>query len=113
MSKIKRYQITLEDLQHRATVSVEQAAYLLGISRQAGYNAVERGEFEVLKVGKRVLVLARPLYNKLCGSASDLATRSFETADLESEGLTRCAGSRTGCSASIELAPGSSRGSNS
>ena len=80
MSKNKRYQVTLDDLKSRASISVEQASYLLGISRQAAYNAVGRGDIESMRVGKRFVVLARPLFLKLIGSASD-SEAMFDAAD--------------------------------
>ena len=82
MPKNKRYQVTLDDLKSRASVSVEQAAYLLGISRQAAYNAVERGDIEAIKVGKRLVVLARPLFLNLVGSALEPDDGNTTTDDL-------------------------------
>ena len=38
------------------TYTVQQAAQLLGIGRNQGYEAVHRGEIPVIKVGKRFLV---------------------------------------------------------
>ena len=89
MSKSKRYQVRIDDLQKKATVSVEQAAYLIGISRQAAYNAVERGEIEAIKYGRRVLVLAKPLYQQLIGSTSGGSLSANEMNDGSAEGLMR------------------------
>lgn len=80
MPKNKRYQVTLDDLKTRASISIEQASYLLGISRQGAYNAVGRGDIESIRVGKRFVVLARPLFLKLIGSASD-SEAMFDTAE--------------------------------
>jgi excisionase family DNA binding protein len=66
MSK-KSYTLTLEDLASTATISVEQAANLIGISRQSAYEAVNRGELPVIRMGRRVRVLAQPLYAQLVG----------------------------------------------
>lgn len=63
----------LEDLLKVATLSVEEAANLVGISRTKAYAMAKEGDlFEVItdKKGKRIRVLARPLYNKLRGSAT-------------------------------------------
>lgn len=40
----------------RLTVTVEEAAALLGISRGSAYTAVANGELPVLRVGRRLLV---------------------------------------------------------
>ena len=37
-------------------MTVAEAAIELGISRNAAYEAVQRGEIPVLKIGKRILV---------------------------------------------------------
>lgn len=38
------------------TITVEQAAGMLGISRAAAYNAVRRGDIPSVRVGRRLLV---------------------------------------------------------
>jgi excisionase family DNA binding protein len=73
MSATMRY-FKLDDLQQIATVSVEEAAHLLGVSRSHAYALVAKGEFfETIKVGKTRRILARPLYLKLAGSVADVA----------------------------------------
>lgn len=47
------------------TLSVEEAAQLLGIGRSAAYDAVGRGEIPVLRVGRRLLVPTGALASKL------------------------------------------------
>ena len=60
----------LEDLQRVATCSVEEAGNLVGLSRTTAYELAKVGDvFEVVKIGKRVRVKARPLYNYLMGTA--------------------------------------------
>lgn len=45
------------DLQNLpATLTVEQAAEVLGISRRSAYRAVERGDLPTLRLGRRLLV---------------------------------------------------------
>jgi excisionase family DNA binding protein len=44
--------ITLADLQGRATISVPEAGQLLGIGRDAAYDAAARGEIPVLRLGR-------------------------------------------------------------
>lgn len=47
----------LMDIQNLpATLTVEQAAEVLGISRRSAYRAVERGELPTLRLGRRLLV---------------------------------------------------------
>ncbi len=45
----------------RATYTVEQAAAVIGISRAAAYEAVQRGEIPHLRIGRRIVVPKRPL----------------------------------------------------
>lgn len=40
----------------RLTYSVEEAALLLGISRNSAYEAVRRGEIPTIKIGRRILI---------------------------------------------------------
>ncbi len=44
------------DLHPRLTLTVEEAAQRLGISRAFAYEAVRRGEIPHIKIGKRILV---------------------------------------------------------
>ncbi|MGH8935556.1 MAG: helix-turn-helix domain-containing protein [Acidimicrobiia bacterium] len=50
-----------------ATLSVESAARLLGVSRNAAYESISRGEFPVpiLRCGRRILVPKLPLFEAL------------------------------------------------
>jgi hypothetical protein len=65
MSKKQSCTLTLEDLATKSTISVEQASTLIGISRQAAYDAVNRGELPTICLGRRKRVLALPLYRML------------------------------------------------
>jgi excisionase family DNA binding protein len=51
----------------RGTISVDEAAALLGIGRNGAFQAVHRGELPVLKLGKRLLVPVEPLLRMLEG----------------------------------------------
>ena len=62
--------LTLDDLQSVVTISVEEASRLLGISRTATYEAINRDEIAVVRYGRRVRVLAKPLYEVLSGLAT-------------------------------------------
>lgn len=47
--------------EHRLTLSVEEAAQLLGISRGLAYVLVRRGELPRLRLGRRIVVPRRAL----------------------------------------------------
>ena len=51
--------------QHPATLSVEEAAQLLGISRSLAYEAARDGALPVIRVGRRLLVPRRQLLKML------------------------------------------------
>jgi excisionase family DNA binding protein len=40
----------------RKTLSVEEAAHVLGIGRGSAYEAVRRGELPAIRIGKRLVV---------------------------------------------------------
>jgi excisionase family DNA binding protein len=65
MPKKQSHTITLEELATKSTISVEQASTLIGVSRQAAYDAVNRGELPSMCLGRRKRVLALPLYRML------------------------------------------------
>jgi predicted DNA-binding transcriptional regulator AlpA len=76
--------LTVEDLPHYTTISVNEAAHVCGIGRSTAYNAVSDGQFfETVRIKNRLRVLAQPLYKKLMGSAHP----GFKGAEVEeSEG---------------------------
>ena len=47
------------------TLSVEHAARLIGVSRTTAYRMVRDGELRAIRVGRRVLVLKKPLMEML------------------------------------------------
>jgi excisionase family DNA binding protein len=49
-------QSVLDELATKATISVEQAATVLGMGRTAAYEAARRGEFPTRRLGRRVVV---------------------------------------------------------
>jgi len=51
------------------TMTVEDAAKVLNIGRNQAYAAARAGELPVLRIGKRILVLAEPLNRLLSGDA--------------------------------------------
>lgn len=48
-----------------ATMSIPDAAVLLGVSRSAAYRAVTRGEIPSVRVGRRLLIPTAKLYHLL------------------------------------------------
>lgn len=49
----------------KPTLTVEQAAALLGLSRASAYRAAQTGELPTILIGRRVLVLTAELRRKL------------------------------------------------
>ena len=49
----------------KPTMTVEEAAALLGLSRSATYRAVQRGEIPALRFGRRILVPTQALKRML------------------------------------------------
>jgi len=62
--------ITLSDLEDRPTVTVDETAQLLGVSRASAYEAVRRGQIPSLHLGRRVLVPVPQLLALLQGGPS-------------------------------------------
>lgn len=52
----ERKRSVLDELAAQATISVEQAAQVLGLGRTAAYDAARRGEFPTRRLGRRVVV---------------------------------------------------------
>ena len=46
----------LSPAQRRSTLTVEEAAEILGLSRAFAYEAVTRGEIPSIRIGRRILV---------------------------------------------------------
>lgn len=57
-------------LQGRVTVSVEEAAHLLGLGRSAAYEAARRGELPTRRLGRRLLVPVPALLEWLGAAAA-------------------------------------------
>ena len=52
----ERRRSVLDELATQATITIEQAAGVLGLGRTAAYEAARRGEFPTRKLGRRVVV---------------------------------------------------------
>jgi excisionase family DNA binding protein len=57
-------------LESNATMTIEEAAKLLGIGRNQAYSAASRGELPAIRLGKRILVLRLPLEKMLRGEGA-------------------------------------------
>ena len=57
--------------QQRLTMTVEEAATALGISRATAYEAVSRGEIPAIRIGRRILIPKVALAKLLDGSSSN------------------------------------------
>jgi excisionase family DNA binding protein len=74
--------LTLEELRERLTrpLTIAEYAATLGISKDTAYEAAARGEFRVLRKGRRVLVPATVVLAELgyevagCASAKPVAS---------------------------------------
>ena len=55
----------MENSTNRAVLTVDETAEVLGISRNSAYKAVAEGQIPSIRVGKRILVLLKPLTKML------------------------------------------------
>lgn len=55
----------MSDRERPATMTVEQAGALLGISRRSAYRAAAAGHIPTIRLGRRILVPAAMLYRML------------------------------------------------
>lgn len=55
----------------RATITVEEAARVLGISRGSAYEAVRRGQLPTIRIGKRLIVPVASLERMLASAGAD------------------------------------------
>ena len=56
---------TRPDLFGRRTLSIEEAAVALGVSRGSAYRAAREGQLQIIQLGRRKLVLTAPLRKML------------------------------------------------
>ena len=57
----------MEPKDERPTMSIPEAAKILGIGVNGAYEAAKRGEIPTIQIGKRVLVLSEPFKKMLAG----------------------------------------------
>lgn len=63
----------LDDIRDRATITVEEAARVLGIGRTSAYEAARRGDIPTVRVGRRVVVPVPALLRLLGGESRGAA----------------------------------------
>jgi excisionase family DNA binding protein len=63
--------ITLDELNHRVTLTIAETASLLGLGRTATYEAARRGQIPSRRLGRR-LVVPVPALLEWLGSDADL-----------------------------------------
>lgn len=57
--------VTLDDIRPLATINVDTLALVLGIGRNAAYDAVKTGDVPSWKIGGRILIPVPALLRKL------------------------------------------------
>lgn len=62
------------DIDERHTYTVDEVAERLGISRNAAYDAVHRGELPALRIGRRIVVPRAALDRLLSGTETRVAS---------------------------------------
>jgi excisionase family DNA binding protein len=67
--------VNASDRQERPTLTVEETARLLGISRWLVQQAVRRGELPVVRIGRRILIPRKRLEAVLAGSGEAVVHR--------------------------------------
>lgn len=65
MSTRDNKQVTLDDIRPLATIDVDTLALVLGIGRNAAYEAVKNGDVTSWKIGGRILIPVPALLRKL------------------------------------------------
>ena len=60
----------MDDLTDSAVLTVDETAKKLRISRNSAYKAIAEGQIPAIRVGKRILVLRKPL-NKILEEPDD------------------------------------------
>ncbi len=58
----------MENIRQCATVTVSEAALIVGIGRMAAYEAVRRGDIPSLRIGRRIVV-PRAALERMLGAA--------------------------------------------
>jgi excisionase family DNA binding protein len=73
-------------MNNRLTITVEEAAELLGVSRSLAYNLVRRNELPSLRLGRRVVVPVRAL-EEMLARGSTIGDADIDLTEHESEAM--------------------------
>lgn len=57
--------------QEKQTLTIDEAAKVLGVGRNKAYEAAHRGEIPTIRIGKRILVLREPFKRMLAGAPAE------------------------------------------
>lgn len=63
----------------RSTMTVEEAAVVLGISRTTAYECVRRGELRAVRLGRRLVVPRLVVDQLLAGERATVSPSRFES----------------------------------
>ena len=66
----------MEKRTKKKTLTVPEAAEILGIGRSSAYEAARRGEIPTIRIGKLLLVPTAQLDRMLAGGAGNVTTES-------------------------------------
>jgi excisionase family DNA binding protein len=72
--------LTIDDLRHRPTISIPEAARLLSVSVDLAYDAAKRGDLPCVSLGRRRLVVSSRLLEMLAPAGTGVS------ADCQGEG---------------------------
>ena len=75
-----RERLTLNDLHGRATVTVEEAGELMGVSRGLAYAAARRGDLPTHRLGHRIVVPTHALLRDVLAVPADRVAQLLEPA---------------------------------
>lgn len=71
--------LTMADVAGRATITVAEAAQLIGVGRSAAYEAARRGQLPTRRVGRKLLVPVPALLDWLSRSPEQTAAARVST----------------------------------
>ncbi|UFU06992.1 helix-turn-helix domain-containing protein [Ruania halotolerans] len=87
--------LTVDEIRTRPTLSVEEAAQVLGIGRTTAYAAVKSGQVPTIRLGRRVRVPVRALLRLLGDDDVQPTVLPVQTAgQIDAEALGRASNGR-------------------
>lgn len=63
--------MTLDDLRHRATITIAECAELMGMGLRQCYEAAHAGRIPAIRIGERRLVVPVPALLRLLGETEE------------------------------------------